>query len=397
MKGRWTALFALAVVVVLAACGGADGDRATIELTSTPAATATPSADNSSQVIDGVDVVPLTVADDVELPDDVALIIEVGCMECHCPCVNGLVRVYRDASGELRTEDLFTPFMAGLAPRLVEDRKAPEGTREEDLYITDRFVLDDDTSEIVVGLCSRGYCGPVDEVSSDAQTTLYRSVDGGVTWEEVDVLEGAYAVVATTKEGILLNGPHDPEQEATSAYWLFPSGDSIQPPVEADVWRLISLPDGDRAWLTTTGDFVRNDGSDFLAFDGVGQILGIAPDHAGDGLVVEWSGPLEESDRYGFGSQYFLGIVRQDGHLLQAVSSPAGPLRFGAWLTSTQAFGNAYVFPPGAEFNPGFWRPVIFDFESSTIHPIAMRNAAEGFTQPALFRGVLALVQATSD
>ena len=395
MKRRWTALFALAVAVILAACGGGEGDRAIIELTSTPAATtepistpastATPSADNSPQVIDGVEVLPLTIGDEVGLPDDVALIIEVGCMECHCPCVNGLVRVDRDASGEFRTEDLFAPF---------DDASIPG-------YIPGAFAINDDATEIVVGLCSRGYCGPVDPASPDAQTTLYRSVDGGVIWEEVDVLEGAQAVIATTKEGILLNGPHGPEQEAQSGYWLFPSGDAIEPPVEAAgsplIYgsRLISLPDGEMAWLTNTGDFVRNDGSDFLAFDGFEHVFGVAPDHAGDGLVIEWSGRPEEQLAQAFGARSFLGIVRQDGHLLKAFSSPVGPLVFGDWLTSTQAIGNAYIIPPDAEFSPGFWRPVIFDFESSTIHPIAMPNAAEGFTQPALFRDVLALVQAT--
>ncbi len=373
MTKRWTALFALAVAVVLAACGGGEGDRAIIELTSTPAvtiepistpaSTATPSADNSPQVIDGVEVLPFTVGDEVELPDDVALIIETGCVNCHCPCIFGLVRVHRDASGEVRTENMFAGNILG------------------------NFALDDDASEIVVGVCSRGYCGPVEAISADAQTTLRRSVDGGATWEDVGVLEGAQAVIATTEEGILLNGRHGPGQEAQSGSWFFPSGDSIQSSVEADVWRMISLPDGERAWLTTTGDLLRNDGSDFLAFDSAEQVLGIALDHTGDGLVIDGYSRLEESDR-----QYFLGIVRPDGHLLNALSSPAGGTRFGAWLTPTQAIGNAYVIPPGVEFDgtPGFWRFVIFDFESSTIHPIAMPSDLGG-------RGVLAVVQSPSD
>ncbi len=387
MKWQWTPLFALTVALVLAACGGGDNDRVIIELTSTPAATAeltatpastaTPSADSDSQLIDGIEVLPFTVGDEVELPDDVTLIIETGCVNCHCPCVFGLVRVHRDASGEVRTEDLFVPGRNVDIPG----------------YIPGAFMLSDDASEILVGVCSQGSsCGGLEPASPDAQTALYRSVDGGVTWENVDVLEGAHNVLATTKEGVLLYGPHGLEQEGQPGYWLFPSGASIQPPVAADVWRAISLPDGERAWLTTTGDLVRADGSDLLAFDQ--SISDIALGHAGDGFVIEWASSLEELDRYGFRAQYFLGTVRSNGHLLNALSSPAGPLTFGAWLTPTQAIGNAYVFPPGAEStSPAFWRLVIFDFESSTIHPIAMPNTAEG----SLFRGVLALVQGGSD
>lgn len=388
MKRRWTALFALAAVVALVACGGGAGDGATSELASTPAPTATPSADSASQFIDGVEALPLTVGDEVELPDDVVLIAEVGCVNCHCPCVHGLVLVQRDASGELRIEDLFGSFMAGLPTYLVEDPKAPNGMRVVGQSLFGGFVIDDDTSEIAVGLCSFGYCDPVQGASADAQTTLYRSVDGGVTWENVDVLEGAQAVVAITKEGILLNGPRGPEQEASLGYWLFPSGDTIQPPAEADGNRLISLPNGELVWRTNAGTFVRDDGSDFFAFD---DVRDIAPDYTGDGLVIEWTGPREEQLEDGFGSQSYLGITSQDGHLLNAFSSPGGPLVFGGWLTSTQAIVNAYIIPPGTEFDgtPGFWRTVIFDFDSATIHPIAMPDAG--------IRKVLALVQGPID
>lgn len=374
MQKRWPALFALTVALVLTACGGSDGDQATSkptsEIASTPAATTTPDADNDSQLIGGIEVLPFTIGDEVELPDGVALIIEVGCMECHCPCINGLVRVHRDTLGEFRIEELFAGNIAGV------------------------FAFDDDASEIVIARCSRGYCGPVEPASDDAQTTLSRSLDGGVTWEEVDVLVGAHAVIATTQEGILLNGPHDPEQQAPSGYWLYPSGDSIQPPAEADGNRVISLPDGRLVWKTNAGGFVGNDGSDFLAFD---DVRDIAPDYTGDGLVIEWTGPREEQLIDGFGSQSFLTIARKDGSLLKTFSSPGGPLVFGGWINSSQAIGNAYIIPPGAEFNPGFWQPVIFDFDSATIHPIAMPNTAKDFTQPALFRKVLALVQGNSD
>ncbi len=103
----------------------------------TPIATATPGAGETPQVIDGVEVVPLEFGGEVELPDDVALIVATGCTECDGP-TTGLIRVYRDASGEVRTDLLFEVDLLGLPPRLLETEK---GTQEAEPYISSTFGL----------------------------------------------------------------------------------------------------------------------------------------------------------------------------------------------------------------------------------------------------------------
>ena len=128
VKAASMRLFALAPVVVLLALGAAcngDGAPASPVPSSSPVRTTpasetlapTPSSTSTPNPLDGIDVVPLLLGEEAELPDDVALIVEVGCVECHCPCANGLVRVYRDPSGELRIDNLFVPN-ADLPPRV---------------------------------------------------------------------------------------------------------------------------------------------------------------------------------------------------------------------------------------------------------------------------------------
>jgi hypothetical protein len=63
-----------------------------------------------------VDIEPLTVGPSVEIPDDVALIVETGRWGCGCP-TEDLIRVYRDSSGAFRYDELLTVDKLGLGPR----------------------------------------------------------------------------------------------------------------------------------------------------------------------------------------------------------------------------------------------------------------------------------------
>jgi len=219
-----TGAIAVLILLIAAACSNDEtqpAPTATIG-TLTPLATPTPTATAAPEVLNGVEVMPLQIGEEAEVPDDVALIVEATCQPCDGPS-SGLHLVYRDASGQVRMNDLFGETLDLLPPAM----STPAAIGPIGPYIHG-LALDGDASEIVVDVCTRGRCVWIDESSPDAQSTLYRSTDGGVTWEEFGVLDGSYYVEALAKEGLLLNSPYQPENGWKPKYKLFPSGEPLE-------------------------------------------------------------------------------------------------------------------------------------------------------------------------
>jgi hypothetical protein len=78
----------------------------------------------------------------------------------------------------------------GVGPREVQSNGS---VREEQPYFTG-YVLSPDALQAVVGVCSAGNCIDVGAPpSADAHTRLFRSQDGGETWERRGVWTGAPA------------------------------------------------------------------------------------------------------------------------------------------------------------------------------------------------------------
>jgi hypothetical protein len=323
---------------------------ATPEPTPTPEATPTPAA--TPEVIDGVEVVPLQIGEEVELPDDVALIVAATCQPCNGPS-SGLYVVYRGASGEVRMDDLFGETMRLLPPAM----STPTAIGPYGPYIHS-LAVSSDASDIVVDVCTRGRCVWIDEASPDAQSTLYRSTDGGVTWEEFGVLDGRHYIAAITKEGLLVSA-RGPETEWKPKYEFLPSGEPVEPP-SGDSRGPVTLPDGELAWRTDDGRLLRGDGSQFLT---VSQgrtvpdtVRSIVPDASGERLAVA--------------SLRLLGVFSRDGRPISLFSSSGSP-RVAGWLSDTLVVGNIGV-PPGLVHPPGYLGivPAIFDLESGEARPI---------------------------
>jgi hypothetical protein len=297
--------------------------------------------------IDGVRVVPLNLGEEMDIPDDVALIVRATCEPCGGSPGGDLLRVYRDASGQLRMDELFGDELTGRLP-LPAGRGSPRGV-----------VVNSDASEMVADVCTRGDCQWIQEASPDAQSTLYRSTDGGVTWEELGVLDGKRYVVAITKEGLVVRA-WGQETEWKPKYELFTSGESVEPPPEAGKELPLTLPDGELAWPTEDGRLLRSDGSQILTVS-QGEtvrdhVQHIVPDASGERLAV--------------GSLKLIGVFSHDGRPISLFSLMNGAV--GAWLSDTLVVGKAYV--PG-ELLPtpeqGFVvLPTIFDLESGEAHPI---------------------------
>ncbi|TET95150.1 MAG: hypothetical protein E3J29_07360, partial [Dehalococcoidia bacterium] len=176
--------------------------------TRTPSPTPTSAATATPEVIDGVEVIPLQIGEEVELPDDVALIVKASCQPCDGPS-SGLYLVYRDASGQVRMEEL----SPGKTPGLLPPGSGP----------VHNVVVNSDASEMVVDVCTRGECVWIDDAGPEAESTLYRSTDGGASWEESGVLDGKHYPVAITEKGLVVRA-WGPETKWEYEYELFPSG-----------------------------------------------------------------------------------------------------------------------------------------------------------------------------
>jgi hypothetical protein len=274
--------------------------------------------------------------------------------------------VYRDASGQVRTDALFTVEALGLPPRGVGQYGEVDQSLEP--YIRS-YALNSDASKIVVSVCTRGQCAWLDWAEPDAQTTLYRSLDGGVTWSEFGVLDGSSGVMAIAGEGVVLwNG--DPAQ-AGPRYRLYPSGVPVQAPQAEDNWPL-SLPSGDLIWWSKDGRLLRSDGSEFLDLgEDVTSVniwrKNIQLDPSGEQLAIVWrtQGPGQTGQNY-------LAEITTDGRLTRAFSlgEYAG---VGGWVDSKLLVGNASFTPQElgvTDANFFGYLPALYDLDAGQLHPV---------------------------
>jgi len=358
------------MLLIIAACGNDETQPAPTAsvgpATRTPLASPTPTASITPEVIDGVEVLPLRFGEEVELPADIALIIETGCFSCDGP-TTGLFRVYRNALGQVRTDALFAVEALGLPPRGVGQDKEIKQPLEPYIH---SYALNSDASEIVVSVCTRGECAGIDPASPDAQTTLYRSLDGGVTWSQLADLDGGAGVIAIANDGVVVSGAYS-EEEAAPRLTLFPSGGPVQPPPEAsEAWPL-SLPSGELIW-PTGGRLLRSDGSEFLDLgEDVTAVniwrKNIQLDPSGERLAIVWwtQGPRQTVQDY-------LGVGTTDGRLSHVFSVP-GYAGVGGWVDSNLLLGNASFSPEelGAPDSNFFgYLPALYDLGAGQLHPV---------------------------
>ena len=295
------------------------------------------------RAIGGVPVEPLEIGEPAEFPDDVALIVETGCYGCDGP-TSGLLRVYRDAAGSFHRDTLFTVEQLGLGPRLVTD--ASGGRDRTSRHMSMNYALSADASRAVVGVCTRGFCVELgDEPSADAQTTLFRSLDGGATWEQWGTLDGerrSYRHAGTTD--VLLAR----DEGGPSRFEMFPGGEAIEPPADADAlaWPL-ALPEGELLWPANDGRLLHSDGSVFVDIGGDPtheyQVTSLTPAPDGETLLF---GLYESSFEGEFLERFYLFTADGSGDVLRAYSVEFLPW-LGAALGPGLFIGNTDL-PPAA-------------------------------------------------
>jgi hypothetical protein len=283
-----------------------------------PTATVTATPPGGPVAVNGVPVQPLLLRDEIDVPPDLALIVETGCFQCDGPAT-GLARVYRDRTGAVRTDTLY---------HLGEGQR--EGT-----YITGVAVRPDG-SDMVLAVCTRGRCVDLGRPTADAQTTLLRSRDGGMTWQELGRLDGAYLLRGIVTGGVLVGGPFTAEP-SPPRFMVFPGGAAVPPPAQdPKAWPVV-LYDGSILWRSGDGRrLLRPDGTEFLRIDMPGEVsLGdVQADATGERVIVTW---------FSEGRPY-LGVAERTGRMVRVFAAGAGGfVQVGASLAPERAAGNVNV------------------------------------------------------
>ena len=353
---KWAGVTALAAgVAIIAAMAifalyetGSEGEEHAgggIESTATvPApATASPSvpasvtpapspiiANPTGEVVAGVPVSAMTFGAPGSLPVPLSVIVAKGCYQCDGP-TTGFERVTLDANGKLKIEAL---------PKPPGDIIGDYWTRDGADYLS---------------MCTRGYCGDVGQISADAQTTIYRSTDGGVSWQALGTFDGAATVAATTAQGVLVNRSTSSDGQVQWRFQLLGSNQVLTPPAGAQPEfaenRLVGWRMADNRTIQAL------DGSTLVVLPDLGAqrawIVDVSP---GGDMLIGWY--------TGNGPDAYLGLM-QGGKLTRAFKGP-GSLSIGSVLTQAVAFGN--VAPDGGA--PLY--PAMLDLHTGTVNVLEL-------------------------
>ncbi len=375
---RALVLGSVAVLGFLAACGGPSSApetptaTATAEPSASPAATE-PGATPTATAPGGIPVREWTILPPRPLPDGLALIIEKGCWGCDGPSSH-LERVYRDASGTVRVEEVFRPSAGSSINGTAFTR---------------------DFSEMAVMVCvAAESCGGMAPPKPGARSTLVRSTDGGMTWSEVKTFEEPLGLVTILRAGYAISVPSSAEDAELAALFAYPSREWLGPPAGAEDPALVVSYGTRLLWrdANKTG-FLGVDGSPMLTT----SLAGLADPQYG----VWWLGgnPLSETMlvtpiRTGSDLRQVVAVYRE-GKLTALWRAPFDSstlFNLGAWIDDHTAVGNVTIAyeplraailakDPGYPITGGgfpgyaFSFPAVIDVEAGTVTPIEVYGA----------------------
>jgi hypothetical protein len=340
-------------LLVAASCGGSKPSpppaAPTAHVTAVPTTPATPGASPPS--IDAtIDAVPLRIGAPIPFPENIALIIEVGCWQCDGD-PGRLVRIYRDSAGVLQETPLTGPSISG------------------------GHIVSSDGSQVAYAWCSRGTCDGFNPPSPDVQSTIAWSTDGGITSTTFARLDGVYHVAAVVRGMLLTTG--QTADMSPLPMRRYPSGDTFTPPPGgaypiATGWDQLAFLTADRQTILL--------GPDVASFDlGRGrQITSIAPAGvAGDRFAIDWSERVTDTDVRFYKSVVSLTALPFRVEIERTFLVDGSVGQSGGWLDpdtliGTYDFHDADLPTHGAPAQGTGSRPLpaLFDFKTGTIHPI---------------------------
>ncbi len=186
------------------------------------------------------------------------MIIESGCWGCDGGAGN-LVRVYRDASGDVRTEGLLNGIASGLPTHIIDN---PDGPQEYPAFISGH-AMTQDASVMAVSFCIKGSCvfSELGSFEADSEGVTFRSLDGGITWQETGRGGPVYRVDGVLTDGRVLVG-HGAQDDGVLDYALLPDNTTVTAPTDGAYPVTIS---NQILWGTSDGRLLLPDGSEFFS------------------------------------------------------------------------------------------------------------------------------------
>jgi hypothetical protein len=401
LKSVVIAMLALAV----AGCGGGSKPAATPGASQPPAAsptaattvatppaptpTATPAGAGPGQY-PGTDIRALKVGGPGDIGSETVVYYAVLCYACG-PEGTNLFRAYRDpVTRELRIDDLLS--MGGRYAGKVR-------------YA---FAADFPRGEMTVAICLRGYCGGEFEASEDAENVVFRSTDGGITWDESGKLPpNTFFVSVSTAGAIAMTFTGTATRDGLFSQWRtwrYPSGEEVTPPAEAMRLVALNVPGIGLAWYHgESGKTYLPDGT-LVSGPVAGNRSWLVGRTAMGSQFQAWE--AQEAGR----STFYLGVFDAAGRLPRAWTWPLG-FRVKQVGDAGIAFGNALLPEPWCGRAPGCegqtfarmfpFEAVIIDLNQGTVHPmLELSRGLTGNSNPflgAVVLGRFARVKGTGD
>ena len=343
-------LIAISLLMLLLALVGCSSGDGTSGPTDVPTETQEPTP--MAETVAGVEVRPLVRGPDVELPEGLALLVEVGCTQCDGP-TEGIERVYRDAAGVVHRDLLFS---------IISDRTEP--------YISS-LAVSPDGQRIGLTICEFGDCGDLGLLTDDARTTLRLSMDGGETWELNGEFAGAHYLSAMLDRNVVIWELLQNDDGGQTTFRELPSGRRAEPPV-AQSWPF-RLSGEDIGWRTNDGRLLDDDGRAIVALGDEYEAAWIRRAlHRGPEGEYAAMFSLAGDD----GSGRRLGIFGPRGDVLH-VFEVEGITALGPWLSGGELILTTWFpesdlasTPPPPNIG-GAVLPAVIDLEAGIMRPIS--------------------------
>ncbi|MBN9493557.1 helix-turn-helix transcriptional regulator [bacterium] len=393
------AVTGLAVALVVLATQDSDHPKAGV---TPPAATtaATPAASPTPESLDGIRVVPAHVGDAVSFPKDLVVYAANVCQACDVPPVS--VQRFSYGPDGVQTDTVYK------LPGVHEPGQNDEGTTSDGKYITSAAVSQDGAG-LAVGVCEKGYCGGVGNVTADAEVTVYGSADGGITWTSIGAVNGQVSILSANASGE--HGQVSAFVRATAAdgstkYVTLPGGTVVSIGNGQGTDSVFSMSDTNPAYVSADGQSV------ISAFDGPSNGSSLAPTlppnskiigaSMGGGLksfAVSW-----QTTTAGKTTAYTGLMEGRTGKPGTAISWGQRPGWLGdftgGWIDPTHLVASVDVPSDvlGAKTNGPVLAPAIVDMTTGAIQPLSgLGTASRALVVLSATSGPFAIVHGAGD